>query len=101
VLSQQHTGQTSPAILASVLGNIGTLICFRTGAKDAPLLSAQLGGVDIRDLINQSNHRAFVRMLIDGQPSKAFTMTTLPPPIREKQTSRGLCSFPEIGTLEQ
>lgn len=100
VLSQQHTGQTSPAVLASVMGNIGTLICFRTGAKDAPLLSAQLGGADIRDLINQPNHRAFVRMLIDGEPSKAFTMTTLPPPVREKQTSRGLCSFPGNGTLE-
>lgn len=83
VLSQQHTAQNSSAVFASVMGNVGTLICFRIGAMDASILSAQLGGSEIRDLINQPNHRAFVRMMIDGQPCKAFTMTTLPPPICE------------------
>ncbi|WP_232272129.1 type IV secretory system conjugative DNA transfer family protein [Thiosulfatihalobacter marinus] len=79
ILSQQHTGQNDHPVFASVMGNVGTMICFRIGASDAPLLSAQLGKAEIRDLINQPNHRAFVRMMIDGQPSKAFTMTTFPP----------------------
>lgn len=79
ILAQQHSSQTAPAVLASVLGNVGTMITFRIGAADAPMLSAQLGGVDTRDLIHQPNHRAFVRMLIDGAPCRPFTMTTLPP----------------------
>lgn len=79
ILSQQHTSQNSLPVFASVMGNVGTMICFRIGVSDAPLLSAQLGQAEIRDLVNQPNHRAFVRMMIDEQPSKAFTMTTLPP----------------------
>ena len=77
VLAQQHIQQSSPVVFASVLGNAATLICFRIGAADAPILSALLGDVDERDLINLPNYRAFVRMMIDGQPSKAFTMETL------------------------
>ncbi len=77
-LSQQHIGQSSPAVLASVLGNAGTLICFRVGAADAPLLSAQLGGVDPATLVTLPNYRAFLRMMVDGQPTRAFSMTTLP-----------------------
>jgi hypothetical protein len=78
ILSQQHTRQSSPAVFASVLGNVGTVACFRIGADDAPVLSAQLGGVEMRDLINMPNYRAFVRMMIEAQPEKAFTMTSLP-----------------------
>lgn len=81
VLSQQHTAQNSSTVFSSVMGNVGTLICFRIGASDASVLSTQLGGSGIRDIINQPNHRAFVRMMIDGQPCRAFTMTTFPPPI--------------------
>ncbi|SFM72774.1 AAA-like domain-containing protein [Shimia aestuarii] len=83
ILAQQHTSQTAANVLASVLGKVGTMITFRIGAADAPMLSAQLGGVDTRDLINQPNHRAFVRMLIDGAPSPPFTMTALPPVRRQ------------------
>jgi hypothetical protein len=79
-LSQQHTGQSSKDVLASIIGNVGTLICFRVGANDAPKLSAQLGGIETRFMINMPNHKAFVRLLIDGEPSKMFTMTTLPDP---------------------
>ncbi|WP_104017831.1 type IV secretory system conjugative DNA transfer family protein [Roseovarius nitratireducens] len=78
VLGQQHTQQSSPAVFASVMGNAGTLIAFRIGAADAPVISAQLGGVEPRDLVNLPNYRAFVRMMIDGQPAPAFTMTARP-----------------------
>ncbi len=85
VLSQQHTQQSSDTVFASIMGNVGTLICFRVGAADTSLLSAQLGGVESRFMINQPNYRAFVRMMIDGEPAKIFTMTTLPAPTLSKQ----------------
>lgn len=78
VLSQQHTQQSSPAVFASVLGNVGTMVCFRIGAEDAPVLSAQLGEVEMRDLVNMPNYRAFVRMMVENEPSCAFTITTVP-----------------------
>ncbi len=80
VLSQQHIGQNNDRTVASILGNVGTILCFRVGAADAALLAAQLGHEAKQDLIHLPNHRAFVRMLIEGQPSKAFTMTTMAPP---------------------
>lgn len=78
VLAQQHAQQSDPAVFASVLGNAGTVLCFRVGAADAPVLAAQLGDVEPRELTKMPNHRAYVRMMLDGQPSRAFTMTTLP-----------------------
>ena len=79
VLSQQHTRQSADSVLASIMGNVGTVICFRVGARDAPLLAAQLDHPEPRDLVTQQNYRAFTRMMIDGEPSRAFTMTTYPP----------------------
>ena len=43
IMVSQTTTQYSNSVLESILGNVGTLICFRVGAKDAPLLSKQLG----------------------------------------------------------
>jgi len=78
VLSHQHTQQATPSVLASIYGNIGNVFCFRIGAQDAPMLSAQLGTVEPRDLINLANHHAFARLMIDGAQSKAFSVETLP-----------------------
>ena len=38
VLAHQHLHQLEPDIRHAVLGNVGTLISFRVGAEDAPLL---------------------------------------------------------------
>jgi len=78
VLSHQHSQQATPDVLASIYGNIGNIFCFRVGAQDAPALSMQLGNVEPRDLINLPNHHAFVRLMIDGAQTKAFSVETLP-----------------------
>ncbi|MFZ7093737.1 type IV secretory system conjugative DNA transfer family protein [Primorskyibacter sp. 2E233] len=78
VMSQQHTGQNADPVFASILGNVGTMICFRVGATDAPILSAQLGHVAGQDLVTLPNYQAFVRMMLDQAPSRAFSMRTLP-----------------------
>ncbi|MDA7429969.1 type IV secretion system DNA-binding domain-containing protein [Primorskyibacter aestuariivivens] len=78
LLSQQHTQQNPAPVFASVLGNAGTMIVFRVGATDAPILAAQLGKIEPRDLTTQPNYRATMRMMLDDAPSPAFSMTTLP-----------------------
>ena len=80
ILAQQHMQQTSDAVLSSILGNCGTMIAFRVGASDAGKVASQLGLSDRTPLITQPNHRAHVRLMIDGAPSRAFSMTTLPLP---------------------
>ena len=79
-LSQQHTLQASPKVFASVMGNCGNLVCFRTGALDAPAMAKQLGQVDPTDILTQPNYRAFVRLMVDGERVRSFSMTGNPPP---------------------
>ena len=55
----------------SVIGNAGTLIVFRIGAEDAPLLARELG-TDAPALTGVSNFQAFVKQsdarLVDISP---------------------------------
>ena len=78
-LSQQHSGQASSDTREAILGNIGTAIVFRLGISDAPLFARYLQGPTECDLLNLPNHRAYVRLMVDGVQSRAFTATTLPP----------------------
>ena len=64
-----------PVYGASLLAAYGLGHCLVIAAADA-------GATLARDLINMPNHRAFVRMMIDGAPCRAFSMTTLPRVVR-------------------
>jgi len=59
-------------------GNVGTLVSFRVGATDAPLLAKQFAA-DLptpRDLVNLPNYQMFVKLMINGVQSKPFTART-------------------------
>ena len=75
--SHQYLRQLDPDIRHAVLGNMGTLISFRVGAEDAPFLARELGPpVDALDLVRLPNYEMYVKLLIDGIPSKAFSART-------------------------
>lgn len=76
-LSQQHTMQSRPEVFAGIMGNVGSLVAFRTGVPDVPLIARQLGEVAEQDLLNLPNYRAFVRLQIDGQRTPAFSARTI------------------------
>jgi type IV secretory pathway TraG/TraD family ATPase VirD4 len=80
-LAHQHIVQTDSDVFEAVLGNVGSLMVFRVGASDAPTFRQQLGTVDIRDLVNAPNYRAFVQLMVDGQKQRVFTADTMPPVI--------------------
>ena len=70
------------ATAAAVFGNVGSLLVFQVGAADAETLADQLGGdVLPKDLLTLPRFTAYARLLIDGMPSRPFSMETLPPPI--------------------
>ena len=77
VLSHQHCSQLSKTVLDSILGNVGTIICFRLGANDAPLIARQLGDVDTADIINLPNYRNYTKLMIKGVQSKVFSSKTI------------------------
>lgn len=80
VLSHQHLYQLEPEVRHAVLGNAGTLISFRLGPDDARIIAREFEPVFApEDLANLPNHNIYVKLLIDGAPSRPFSATTLPP----------------------
>jgi type IV secretory pathway TraG/TraD family ATPase VirD4 len=74
VLGTQYLSAIEPAVLDAVLGNVGTIVCFRVGADDAVRLARELGDpVTSSDLTGLPRHNVLVRLLIEGQPSRAFS----------------------------
>lgn len=76
VLAGQHTSQVSDRMLDSILGNAGTQIVFRLGAKDAGLIGKQMQ-TDPDNLINLPNYRMFIHLMVNGSQTKAFSAKTL------------------------
>src|SRR5262245_30722547 len=63
VLAHQYLAQLDPMIL----GNVGTVICFRVGPADAEILGCEFHPVfSPTDLTNLPNHAVYLRLMIDG-----------------------------------
>lgn len=80
VLAHQYLDQVPEGIIKAVLGNVGTFIIFRVGSKDAEVLVKELGeGVKFEELINLPSYHIFVKLLVDGAPTRPFLAVTFPP----------------------
>lgn len=78
-MAHQYLFQLEPEIRHAVLGNAGTLISFRLGAEDAGYIIREFDNrFEVGDLLNLENHHIYLKLMIDGQPSKAFSAVTLP-----------------------
>src|SRR5207245_4183192 len=61
-VAHQYMHQLDPDIRHAVLGNAGTLISFRVGATDAPLLEREfVERFEQIDLMQLSNHRIYLK----------------------------------------
>src|SRR5216684_6698257 len=79
-IAHQYLQQLSPEIRHAVLGNIGTIISFRVGMVDAPFLAKEFEDeFDQMDFIRLANYRAYIKLMIDGSPSKPFSAMTSAP----------------------
>lgn len=80
VLAHQHVHQLEPDVRHAVLGNAGTMVAFRLGAEDAGLFAREFANVfDADDFVTLPNYSVYVRLMIDGSPSKPFSATTIHP----------------------
>lgn len=79
VIANQHLHQLEPDVMHAVLGNVGTLVTFRVGPEDARMLAREFEPVfSAADLANIPNHDIYLKLMIDGTPSKPFSATSLP-----------------------
>ncbi len=72
-LAHQHTDQLDRATLEAILGNVGTVISFRVGATDAPVLAHQLGAILPRDLVGLGNYEMFIKLMVGGMQGTVFS----------------------------
>jgi hypothetical protein len=88
-ITNQYIAQLSEKIRDAVIGNAGTMITYRIGASDAEFLVKEFPGLSIEDMTNLDKFTTYVKLLIDGAPSKPFSMkgikseTVSDPAVRE------------------
>jgi hypothetical protein len=78
-LVTQFLDQIDEELRTAVFGNVGTIITFRVGARDAEYLAKEFyPDVDETSLINLPNHHIYLKLMINGATSQAFSAVTLP-----------------------
>ena len=80
ILAHQFIGQLTDEIRDAVFGNVGSIASFRVGAEDAEFLVKQFEPIfDANDLINVANFNAYVKLMINNETSKPFSIATYSP----------------------
>lgn len=81
-LAHQHFHQLEPDVRHAVLGNAATLISFRVGPEDAMILAREYQPTfDVENLINLPNQHIYLKLMIDGTPSRPFSARTVAPAV--------------------
>lgn len=80
-LANQYVDQLDKEVSAAIFGNVGTLMSFVVGSRDAYLLSKEYGDIySDKDLVSLGKFEAVMKLSVNGQTSAPFPARTLPPP---------------------
>lgn len=79
LLAHQHLAQLEDGLRHAIIGNVGSLVAFRLGAEDAAVLARELQPTFcVLDLLNLPNENAYLKLMVGGAPTRAFSATILP-----------------------
>ena len=79
-LAHQYLDQMTEATRHAVFGNVGTLLCFRVGNRDAQILGREFYPTFREDdLIALGKYQLYLKLAIGGATSEAFSAAALPP----------------------
>ncbi len=80
IMAHQYMEQLDELVLASVIGNVGTMVTFRVGSSDAEILAKEFAPTFVEeDLVNLPKYHTYLKLMIDGVASRPFSALTLPP----------------------
>ncbi len=79
--AHQFLGQLPDHLRQSLIANASTLVCFRVGAEDAPLLAAELGLGNPVTLVETASHTAWTKFTVNGLPTDPRPIATVYPEI--------------------
>lgn len=94
IVAHQFIAQLEEKIKNAVFGNVGTIAAFRVGAEDAEFLAKQFEPVfGANDLINIDNRNAYLKLLINGQTARPFSVKIDPPAAGDPTVSAAIKEF--------
>ena len=73
-MANQFVSQLDEQIREAVFGNVGSLLTFQLGIKDAAFFKTEMYPADVEDIINLPNYHLLAKLSVQGR-------TTLPFPI--------------------
>lgn len=78
VMAHQYLEQLDERLQVAILGNVGTLVAFRVGVRDAKVLADEFfPEFSIEDLVGLPRYHVYLRLMIDGVVSRGFSGVTL------------------------
>ncbi len=88
-MANQYIAQMPDEVRDAVFGNVGTILNFQVGFDDAEYFSGQFSEEVLpNDIISLPKYNCYTKLMIDGMPSKTFSLATLPPPILDPEENR-------------
>ncbi|MBU1019296.1 MAG: DUF87 domain-containing protein [Patescibacteria group bacterium] len=82
--SAAKKGSRQVSLKDAVFGNVGTIMSYKIGAQDAEFMGKEMAPVfSDQDLINIDKYKAVMKLSIDTQPSKPFSITPINPYLEE------------------
>lgn len=87
-ITNQYLSQLPETVRDSVLGNVGTIAAFEVGMEDATILAKEFEPITSMDFMNLPRFHFYIRLMIAGKTSHAFSGKSLPP--APKDISKGI-----------
>jgi len=89
VIAHQYVAQMEEPVRDAVFGNVGTIVTFRVGAEDAELLEKELAPEFMAtDIVNLGKRQIYLKLMIDGVASRAFSAMTMDTPAKPAASPR-------------
>ncbi|MFD2565919.1 type IV secretory system conjugative DNA transfer family protein [Pseudotenacibaculum haliotis] len=77
-LAHQYISQLSTQVRDAVLGNIGTIVCFKLGLSDAKHMEKEFYPIfSASDFVELEHYHVYLRLLVRGRVSDAFSAKTV------------------------
>ncbi len=73
-------GAKKVSLKDAVFGNVGSIMCYKIGAQDSEYMGKEMAPVfSDQDLVNLDKYKACMKLSIDTQPSRPFSITPVNP----------------------
>ncbi len=79
ILAHQYLDQIDRKTVSAIFGNVGSILSFRIGARDAEYLAKEFYPLfRVEDLVHLPAFHIYIKLMLDGVTSKAFSAVTVP-----------------------